>query len=333
MAQQNHKYFNSFCLRSQHVQELEDAINITYGFLGKVFQILDTEQNVPITQITPCLTMLSKKNESDIGNIVKKTHNFIRKTKNCLKKNPNYIEVLHPDFLEEGKEERSAGHVGVFCQNLGITAYTLENYSNFKNNFSFNNGSILEIHDFFRTRGNASFNDLCQLINTLSNQDFDELDKFKLRESLGKLKEMHARFVKVKKSIRNEKGLSEFLSSPFSPGNTLLPLAGENASLTLKKRKSLLLEKKLQEKSEKISSLQETVSVLNECIVEENQGRLKTDKELQVLSKDLKKQVKENKSLSLKLCQKKRKKKKRIKKLNTRNIDKKLNRKKFLIIV
>ena len=126
MAQQNHKYFNSFCLRSQHVQELEDAINITYGFLGKVFQILDTEQNVPITQITPCLTMLSKKNESDIGNIVKQTHNFIRKTKNCLKKNPNYIEVLHLDFLEEGKEERSAGHVGVFCQNLGITAYTLK---------------------------------------------------------------------------------------------------------------------------------------------------------------------------------------------------------------
>ena len=29
----------------------------------------------------------------------------------------------------------SAGHVGVFCQNLGITAYTLENYSNFKKKF------------------------------------------------------------------------------------------------------------------------------------------------------------------------------------------------------
>ena len=28
---------------------------------------------------------------------------------------------LHPDFSEEGKEERPAGHVGVFCQNLGIT--------------------------------------------------------------------------------------------------------------------------------------------------------------------------------------------------------------------
>ena len=41
------------------------------------------------------------------------------------------------------------------------------------------------------------------------------------------------------------------------------------------------------------------------CIVEENQSWLKTDKELQVLNKDLQKQMKENKSLSLKLCQKK----------------------------
>ena len=60
---------------------------------------------------------------------------------------------LHPDFLEEGKEERPVGHVGVFCQNLGITVYTLEIYSNFKSNFTFNNRSILEIHDFFRIWG------------------------------------------------------------------------------------------------------------------------------------------------------------------------------------
>ena len=219
-----------------------------------------------------------------------------------------------------------AGHVGVFCQNLGITAYTLENYSNFKSNFLFNNGSVLEIHDFFRTRENASFNNLCQLINALSNEDFDELDKFKLRQTLGKLKEMRAQFVKVNMNYRNESKLSEFLSSPFSPGNTSLPLAAtENASLTLKKRESLL-ENKLQAKSEKISSLQGTVSLLNKCIKEQNQGRLKTDKELQVLSKDLKKQMKENKSLSLRLCQKKD----ILKKLNTRNINKKLNRKKVL---
>ena len=46
----------------------------------------------------------------------------MRKTKNCLKKTPNGIEKVHLDFSEERKEEGPAGHVGVFCQNLGITA-------------------------------------------------------------------------------------------------------------------------------------------------------------------------------------------------------------------
>ena len=68
--------------------------------------------------------------------------------------------------------------MGVFCQNLGITACTLENYSDFKSKFLFNNGSIFKIHDYFRTRGNPSFNDLSQLINTLSIQDFAGSDEF-----------------------------------------------------------------------------------------------------------------------------------------------------------
>ena len=78
--------------------------------------------------------------------------------------------------------------MSVFCQNLGITAYTLEDYSNFKSNFSFNNGSILGTHNYFRTKGNTSFRNLSQAINALSNQDFAGLDKFRLRESLGKMK-------------------------------------------------------------------------------------------------------------------------------------------------
>ena len=55
----------------------------------------------------------------------------MKKTKNYLKKPQmaNDLEKLHLDFSEEGKEEMPVGHVGVFCQNLGITlAYTLENY-------------------------------------------------------------------------------------------------------------------------------------------------------------------------------------------------------------
>ena len=63
------------------------------------------------------------------------------------------------------------GHVGVFCQNLGITAYTLQNYFNFKNMFLFNNGSILEINDYYnnRNRGNVNYTELSEMINTLSN--------------------------------------------------------------------------------------------------------------------------------------------------------------------
>ena len=84
-------------LRSQQAQELENSINITYGLLGNIFQILDTEENVPVTQIIPCMAMLLKKNESDIANIVKKSHNFIRKTKIYLKKNQitlqRYIQI------------------------------------------------------------------------------------------------------------------------------------------------------------------------------------------------------------------------------------------------
>ena len=82
------------------------------------------------------------------------------------------------------RERKPAGLVDVFCSNLGITAYTLENYSNFKSKFLFNNGSIFEMDDYFRTRGNSRFNDLSQLINTLSNQDFAGLDNFNKLENL-----------------------------------------------------------------------------------------------------------------------------------------------------
>ena len=130
-----------------------------------------------------------------------KKHNFVKKTKNYLQNNPNDLEKLHPDFSEEGTEEMSAGHVGVFCQNLGITAYTLENYSNFKNKFLFNNGSILEINDYYNSnkRGNVTFTELPEIINTLSSQDFAGMDKFRLRKRLRNIKEMRVKINKAKK--------------------------------------------------------------------------------------------------------------------------------------
>ena len=116
-------------------------------------------------------------------------------------KTPNDLEKLHPDFSEEGKEEMSVRHVGVFCQNLGIVAYTLENYSNFKNKFLFNNGNILEINYYYnnRSRGNVSLTELSKIINTLSNQNFAGMDKFRSTTSLGKIKEMRVKMNKTEK--------------------------------------------------------------------------------------------------------------------------------------
>ena len=64
--------------------EFENFINITYGILDYIFQILDTE-DVPVKQVMPCLAILSQKSENDIANIIKKPHNFVRKTKNLKK--------------------------------------------------------------------------------------------------------------------------------------------------------------------------------------------------------------------------------------------------------
>ena len=66
---------------------------------------------------------------------------------------------------------------------------------------------------------------------------------------------------------------------------------------------------------------------MNQCIGKENLGRLQNEKELKIFGKDFKKQMKENRSLTLK---KKSQKKEKLKKLNTRNINKKLNRKEVL---
>ena len=65
----------------------------------------------------------------------------------------------------------------------------------------------------------------------------------------------------------------------------------------------------LRTSSEIISFFREVVSLLNQCISKESQGQLEPDKELKILGKDFKKQIKENSSLTLKQnCLKKKKK-------------------------
>ena len=132
----------------------EDPLYITYGILDQICKVLD-EEDISAKEIILCLATLYK---NVIANIVKKPHNLWKKPLKTTFKNPNVLKKLHPDFSEEGKEKMLAEYVGVFCQNLGITTYTLENYSNFKNKFLYNNGSILEINDYHnnRSRGNVS---------------------------------------------------------------------------------------------------------------------------------------------------------------------------------
>ena len=93
--------------------------------MDQIFKVLD-EEDILAKQIILCLATLSKNSENVTANIVKKPRNFVKKTKSYLKKPPNDLEKLHPDFSEEGTEEMSAGHVGVFCQKLCITAFTLK---------------------------------------------------------------------------------------------------------------------------------------------------------------------------------------------------------------
>ena len=162
-----------------------------------------------------------------------------------------------------------------------------------------------------KSRGNVTFTELSEIINTLSSQDFAGMDKFRLRERLRNIKEIRVKINKTKKCKRNDSYMSDFLTSPFSlvmgdlsAGSSS---AGESASLTLDKKRDSLESKFRRALSEKMSCLQETVSLLNLWIGEENQGRLQIEKELEVLGKDFKKQMKENRSLTSKLCQKKRK--------------------------
>ena len=108
-----------------------------------------------------------------------KNHKTLSEKLKIIWKNPwKWLWEITSRFLRGRDRRKAAGHAGVFCQNLGITAFTLENCFNFKSKFSFNNGSIFEIHDYFKTRRNARFNDLSQIRNTLSNQDWAGLDNF-----------------------------------------------------------------------------------------------------------------------------------------------------------
>ena len=83
-----------------------------------------------------------------------------------LRKPPNGIEKIHTDFSEERKEKKPARRVGVFLPKCRYYSIAILYKIGFLNHMV-----ILELG------GNASYNDLSQLINTLSNKVFACLDK------------------------------------------------------------------------------------------------------------------------------------------------------------
>ena len=108
-------------------------MNITYGILHNVFQVLDTDDD-RLKQIIPCLSILLKKSENDIANIIQKLP----------------WEIIYR-FLRRREKIKACWAYCFFLPKSRITIYT---YSNIKIKFSFNNGSNLEIRDYFRFRWN-----------------------------------------------------------------------------------------------------------------------------------------------------------------------------------
>ena len=108
-------------------------MNITYGILYNVFQVLDTDDD-RLKQIIPCLSILLKKSENDIANIIQKLP----------------WEIIYR-FLRRREKIKACWAYCFFLPKSRITTYT---YSNIKIKFSFNNGSNLEIRDYFRFRWN-----------------------------------------------------------------------------------------------------------------------------------------------------------------------------------
>ena len=92
-------------LRSQQVQELENFINITYGLLDNIFQILDTDWTLdigywilPVTQVIPCSVMLSKKKWKWYCQFFQKNPIILREKLKIILKKPqmtlkSYIQI------------------------------------------------------------------------------------------------------------------------------------------------------------------------------------------------------------------------------------------------
>ena len=114
-----------------------------------------------------------------------------------------------------------------------------------------------------------------------------------------KLKNSHDGFLRIEKSKRDQQKYVSFFKSPFS-----LPKIKKNVENT-SLEKCLVLKKAFQKKENfmvhelvasaaKMSSLQDTVSVMQHFVADENTLRLQKETEIKLLNKSLQISKKEN---------------------------------------
>ena len=115
--------------------------------------------------------LLSLKKVKMLLRTLSKSYTVLRKKLKYLKDPTNRSSEITSWLLGRRERRNACWACRCFLPKSRITAYTLQNYFNFKNKFLFNNGGILEINDYYnnRNRENVSYTELCEIINTLSN--------------------------------------------------------------------------------------------------------------------------------------------------------------------
>ena len=130
---------------------------------------------------------LSNKSGDLIVNIVKKPHDFVKKKQWTTLKKPKWSWEVISRFIRKVRRN-VCWRCGCFLPKCRYRGIYFRKLFYFKNKFLFNNGSTLQINDYFnnRSRENVIFTELSEVITTPSNQDFAGLDIFRLLDKKNK---------------------------------------------------------------------------------------------------------------------------------------------------
>ena len=171
----------------------------------------------------------------------------------------------HPD-LSSCNLPKQINFIGPSCQDLGITLDTLMAPATTRND------SVDQV-DQVRLTQNLTYQQFLGIVSHLSCKNPENFDFEQFKYELKKLKNSHDGFLRIEKSKRDQQKYVSFLKSPFS-----LPKIKKNVENT-SHDKCLILKKAFQKKGNflvceleasaaKISSLQDTVSVMQHGVAD-----------------------------------------------------------------